>query len=141
VAENHPDRARQGASSEALVEVSQAYRRLRRFERRYGRLPGQNAGDRRPRGAFGHDGGAQGRECPDVVTRGTPWHYAGALPCLAHCCFCNGRHRIAYPARWRAPVRVDLPSQTLSPRAPDRVIRIGDTAADVQSRAGRADPA
>lgn len=41
VAEQHPDRAQSDAASAALVEMTQAYRRLRRFEQRYGRLPAQ----------------------------------------------------------------------------------------------------
>jgi len=41
VAAHHPDRAAPDSASMTLVELTQAYRRLRNFERRYGRLPGQ----------------------------------------------------------------------------------------------------
>ena len=43
VAHKHPDRAQSDAASESLAELTQAYRRLRRFERRYGRMPGQSS--------------------------------------------------------------------------------------------------
>lgn len=130
VAENHPDRARQGASSEALVEVSQAYRRLRRFERRYGRLPGQTP--ETAARATRLDTTAA-RRAENALTSSPRYAVAlcwgaallGALLLLQ---WAASNH---VPRSLEAPVRVDLPSQTLSPRAPDRVIRIGDTAADV----------